>query len=492
MPRWDDRALSTLSGLDASFFALETRTMHLHVGAVLVFEPPLDGPQAAFERLRRVLLERIHLLPFLRRRVLGVPLGLGQPVWVDDPDFDLDYHVRRASLPSPGGTEELAAFVAETMGRPLDRARPLWELYVLEGLESGHGAAVVKLHHAVADGVAGVTGLAALLDLVPDPPPVAPPAEPWRPQPLPGTAELLAHGLSAYLGRIEDAATLLRRSVEAGVRLRRFVRRVVEEEELAPPVPFRVPRAPWNGPIGPHRRFAAAELPLAELRRAATAVGVTLNDALLAVVSGALRRWAPEVATERLVALAPVSLRPRRPARARLPEERAGNRVGAMLVALPTDVEDPVERLVAAARASRVAKAEARLVPDDLVEQWAGLALPALVARGAALATGLRAFAWVPPPCNLVVSNVPGPEIPLWCAGQELVGIYPVGPVAEGVGLNVTALSYRDHLGVGILACRDRVQHLDPSALAVALGDELAVVEKAAARQLGGDEELDA
>jgi len=478
--------MERLSGMDAAFLALETATMHMHVGAVMVFDPTgaevgADMPALHYERLRSVVEERIHLVPPLRRRVVRVPFGLQHPVWVDDPHFELDYHLRRASLPSPGGPAELSAFVADAAGRALDQESPLWEIHLVEGLESGHVALVPKVHHAMFDGASGFEVLASFLDTGPVPRAVAPSSLPWRPGPIPTEAELVASAVSSLTRQPERAAGAVRRTLGAVRDLAERNRRLREEDDLRPPPgPFRAPRTSLNGAISPHRRFAFTQVPLEEVRRVSRVFGGTVNDTVLAGVAGALRRLLAERGDrlhDPLVAMVPMSLRTEDDGGGR------GNRVSAMLVSLATAVADPVERLTTIAAGTRLAKDQAGVLSEELIGGWAQLAFPALSARLARVAGNLRLFDHLPPLCNVVVSNIVGPEFPLWCAGAKLVGLYPIGPIIEGVGLNVTVASYEGTLYVGILGCRELVPEVEH--LGGHLSDSFGELVKAAVRNGG-------
>ena len=477
--------MERLRGLDAAFLALETPTMHMHMAAVLVLEPPehtrSEPPALQIERMRHVVEERLHLVPLLRRRVLRVPFGLDHPIWADDPAFDPDYHLQRASLPAPGGPAELAAFVAAVASRPLDGGRPLWEMHFVEGLESGHVAVVPKLHHAVIDGVSGAETLAAFLDLLPDGRAVERPARRFRPEPLPGEIEVLGHALSSLARQPERAVDALRRTFGALRDLSERNRRLREEEELQPPpAPFRAPRTSLNGAISSQRRAAFAEVPLEEVSAVRHVFGGTVNDVVLAAVSGALRRLLAErgdTPGDPLVAMVPISVRT---------EEdlgTQGNKLSAMLVSLATTTADPVERLRIVAEGTRLAKEQARVLSEDLIRGWAQLASPALAARLARLSGNLRLFDHLPPLFNVVVSNIPGPDVPLWWAGARLAALYPVGPIVEGVGLNVTVISYVGTLHIGVVGCRELVPEVDH--LGHLLVDAFAELTKAAARQGG-------
>jgi diacylglycerol O-acyltransferase / wax synthase len=473
-----------LSGLDAGFLAMETATMRLHVSAVMVFEPesaPPDGPTLPFERVRQVVAERLHLVPPLRRRAVRVPFGLHHPVWVEDPDFDLDYHLRRVSVPAPGGPNELSALVGEVAGRPLDLDRPLWEMHVVEGLESGHFAVVTKLHHATIDGASGAEVLATFFDLGPEPRVVPPPDRPWQPEPIPNEYDLVTGALSSLTRQPERVASALRRTVGAVWGLSERNRRLREEEGIEPPpAPFRAPRTSFNGAISAHRRYAFLQAPLEDVRTVRKAFGGTVNDVVLACVAGSLRRLSTErgeVLDVPLVAMVPMSTR------SSADVGVLGNKVHAMLVSLATTVADPVERLRTISSGTRQAKEQARVLSEDLLREWAQLVVPALSSRLARLAGNLRLFDHVPALFNVLVSNIPGPDVPLWCAGARLVALYPVGPLAEGVGLNITVISYTGTLYVGILGCRSLVPEVDH--LAHHFSDALGELVKAATRTGG-------
>ena len=477
--------MERLRGLDAAFLAMETATMHMHMAAVLVLEPPDhasgEPPAVQADRMRAVVDERLHLVPLLRRRVLRVPFGLHHPVWADDPGFDLDYHLQRASLPAPGGPAELSAFVGGILSRPLDTGRPLWEMHVVEGLESGHLAVVPKLHHAVIDGVSGAQTLAAFLDLGPEGRAVPRRVSPWRPHPLPGDLEVLGHSLSSMVQEPERVIGSVRRTVGALWSLSERNRRLRDEDETRPPpAPFRAPRTSLNGSISAQRRAAFAEVPLEDLHTVRRAFGGTVNDVVLTAVAGALRRLLAERGEglgEPLVAMVPIS------ARAESDRGTQGNKLSAMLVSLATTVADPVVRLRLVAEGTRLAKEQARVLSEELIRGWAQLALPALSSRVARLSGNLRLFDHLPPLFNVVVSNIPGPDVPLWWAGARVVGMYPLGPILEGVGLNVTVVSYSGTLYVGVVGCRELVPEVDH--IGRLLGEAFAELCKAAERHGG-------
>ncbi len=469
-----------LDGLDAAFLSLEEGHNRLHVGAVLVLDPPegrrsLFSPSTRFAQIRRLVEERLHLVPPLRQRVVRAPLGLHHPVWVDDPAFDLDDHLRRASIPAPGGPRELEELVADLLARPLDLSRPLWEMVVVEGLRQDRTAVAARLHHAILDGVSGATVLAAFFDLRPHSSPVAGPAGPWDPPPLPSSPARWKHALGGLARQPETVLGVLQRGVDTVVGVAEHNQRLAEVGQRPPPSPFRAPRTSLNGSLSDRRRLATLTLPLQDAKLVRSAFGGTVNDVVLAGVAGAVRRLLErreETPTGSLVALVPVSTRDE--------EERGalGNRVGGMLISLATELDDPVARLVTIARGTAEAKAQQPMTGGRLVEDLARMAPPVVASRLARWAAGLRVFDRLPPLANLTVSSVPGPPMGLFCAGARVVALYPIGPVAEGMGLNVTAMSYEDTLYFGLLGCRRLVP--DVQDLAICLDDAFAELVAAA------------
>ena len=470
-----------LTGLDGAFLSLESPTTHLHILGALIFDPSGVAGGVEFGDIREMVAERVHLVPPFRMRMLEVPFGLQHPSMVDDPEFDIDYHVRRTSLPRPGRRRELAALVADLASRPLDRRKPLWEFHVVEGLEHGHLAMVSKVHHAIIDGVSGAEVMAAFFDLSPEPVPralfgrdtagrqpgqsggaTAPSgaafgspvrsADPtWSPPPLPGELDRWRQVIGALPSQVDAVARTVTRTVTTA---RTLSGRNRELNGTLPPSPFEAPRTSINRAISPHRRVAFAELPLADMRRVGEVLGGTTNDIVLACTAGAMRRFFTERDEEletSLVAMVPVSVRSE-------DEQGAlGNRVSGMLTSLATGVEDPVARLRHISDGMRAAKEQSRSIGGEVFAAWAQATFPAVATRLSRLVTNFRVFDHVSPMFNLIVSNVPGPDFPLYMAGARMVAMYPLGPVMEGVGLNVTVFSYLDTIYVGIQACWDLV-----------------------------------
>ncbi len=443
--------MERLSGLDAMFFYLETPSSHMHVTGVYVLEPGESG--LSFDSVRDLVQSRLALAAPFRRRLVEVPLKLHHPVWVEDPNFDLDYHVRRAALPTPGGPEELSAYVGQVVGLPLDRTRPLWELYVVEGLDGGRLAVVGKIHHAAIDGVSGAEIMATLLDLEPHPPERLV-LDTWRPEAIPGDAELMAMALALLAGHPIRAARTAQRVVES-------VLHVSEHNRTAgvvpPPSPFSAPRSRINQALTAHRRVAFAEMSLDEVKAVKNRFACKVNDVVLATCAGALRAHLlqeGDLPEEPLVAMVPISVRTEEEAGA------LGNRVSAMLVSLATDIADPAERLSAIAQGMAVAKAQEEMIGVDVLTDWTEFTFPGLIGRASRLVSSTRVFDRLRPAFNVTISNVPGPPFPLYLAGSRLVTMYPLGPVAEGAGLNITVMSYCGTLYFGLNACRESVPGL--------------------------------
>jgi diacylglycerol O-acyltransferase len=475
--------MQQLTGLDAAFLAMETPSVYGHVGSVCVLDPTTAPEPLTLERLQQVVASRLHLIPPFRRRLVEVPLGLDQPYWIEDPDFDIEYHVRELALPSPGDDRQLTEQTARLHSRPLDRTRPLWELYLIGGLAGGRLAIYTKVHHAAIDGVSGNDLLAALVDLSPQGREMEP-APPWTSDDVPNPLALLARSAIALTGQPLRAARMsveLFRSLQtlaaSPVRPRIFDRLLGQEHpnDVLPSAGLRAPSTPFNRSISPHRRWAFRQLPLAEVKEVRTPGGLTVNDVVLAVCAGALRRWLTDhdaLPPQPLIASVPVSIR------AADHRGTSGNRVSAMLAALPTNMADPVERLRLTHEAMRAAKEQHGALPANLLADVTEFAMPALAGQAARLAARLRLVERISP-FNLFISNVPGPNVPLYYAGAELIAYYPLSAIADGQGLNITVLGYRATLFFGLLADRELVPDLET--MADYLVEELQLLRAAAA-----------
>jgi WS/DGAT/MGAT family acyltransferase len=375
-------------------------------------------------------------------------------VWAEDPDFDVDYHLRPAALPAPAGLDELAGFTAEFLSSPLDHRRPLWEMRVIEGLPDGMVAGVTKVHHSAIDGVSGAELTANLLDLEPEPP-VEPVTEEDDREPPPSSWQLLRRSAAGLALQPVTVATALAQAGAAAGRVWRLNR---SSPVPPPPTPFSAPATPFNARVGPRRRVAFAQLDLGDVTFVREAFGATINDVTLAVCAGGLRAYLDGKdlrPTKDLVAAVPMSVRT---------EDNAntlGNRLTAMLVTLATTIEDPAERLQAIVAGARRAKDQSRAIGADTLAALAEL-LPPIVGPGIGrLIAGLRLLERPRPLFNVMISNFRGPPFPLYCAGAKLVAAYPLGPLIAGAALNITLQSYLDTLFVGLVGDADAVPDLD-------------------------------
>ena len=455
--------MQRLSGTEAAFLYLETPSTHMHVTGTLVLDPgSLDGREPLGE-VRRLLEERLHLLPPFRRRLVQIPLGAAHPVWIEDPDFDLDAHLERWELPAPGSRAELEELVGELAGRPLDRSRPLWHMDIIEGLEHGRIAAVARIHHAAIDGVSGAELMASLFDLTPEIAPVPPPDEPWVPDPVPTDASLLAGAVG------EGARSPLRLMSALSGSLRSFVSRAGRTSTAPRVRPFSAPRTPFTGAVTPRRSVAFGRSSLADVRAVGSAVGATVNDVLLGATTSSLRSYLAHhgaLPDAPLVAAMPISARGEG-------EVELGVQVSVMLVPLPVHLDDPLARLREINGHTSALKADRAARGGDSLADWAELTPPALLSGVARFYSGARLADVHPPIHNLVVSSIPGPPVPLFIAGATLEATYPMGPLIEGSGLNVTVLTNLGNVDVGIIACPDLV----PEVAELARGFEAGVAE---------------
>src|SRR4051794_38980089 len=460
-----------LTSLDAQFLALETNRQAGHVGGLAIVDTSTrPGGSIACSDLKALLRERLPLLPPFKWKLVEVPLGLDYPYWIDDPDFDLDFHVRELALPAPGSDAQLSEQVARIFSRPLDRARPLWELYVIHGLESGYTAVLTKIHHALIDGLSGAEIMGLLLDMTPegrDDLPEPPDVETNGGGP-PGQLEMLGRGLLGVpryplralrslpralpnvehvgpLGQIPGVTTL----GHIADRLQRTITR-------SPAIPrpnIDAPMTSFNGRVSPHRRFAFGEMGLEEVKDVKNVYGVTVNDVVVSICAGAVRRWLiehDELPDGPLIAQIPVSVRTGEQA------GTYGNRILLMSVPFHSDIPDPIERLQTTHDSLADMKERHRALPAELLQDANHFIPPAVFHRAAQLtfrlSTGVGRPAW-----NLVVSNVPGPQFPLYLAGAKLVANYPVSVITDGMGLNITVMSYNGDMDFGIVADRDQM-----------------------------------
>lgn len=451
-----------MSGTDASFLYFETPSSHMHVLGTIVLDAS-SQPGWGADELVALIESRLDLLPDFRRRVSIATLMLHRPFWVDVPDVDVAAHVSRVQV--QGGMPELADQVASFASQQLDRRRPLWEALVVEGLDDGRVGVIFKIHHCATDGVGAARILAALFDLTPE---GRTPEELQQAKelldgtlrPPPGLVDVAVHTVTGALSMPLKAGRVVPNAVRSVARLVRH--QVGSDESSGGAVPLRAPRAPFNGRITPARAVAYADLSLADVKAIKTAAGCTVNDAVIAICGGALRLYLEQVdglPDKSLIAAVPVSVRGG--------DESSANAVSAMFTTLATDVADPLERLAVVRQANTVAKGVHAAVGEQLLGQMTELASPPIMTALARAYTTLRLADLHPVVHNVVISNVPGPPVPIHLDGCRVVGLYPLGPVMEGPGLNITVVSYADRVDVGIIACRERMPDVADLAAAV-------------------------
>ncbi len=453
--------MQRLSSQDASFLHLEDAVSHMHIGAVGILEGPPASYDAFLERVRANLAK----VPRYRQRVHFVPLALGRPVWVDDPHFNLDYHLRRTALPAPGGDDELRLLVARVMSQQLDRHKPLWEMWMIEGLVEGRWAFLSKTHHSMVDGVAGAELLSAILDEQREPEVAGP--EAWVPERQPFGAELAVRAIGwRALSPFEGLSSALSSPRAPAQRAVEAVQGLLTMSGL-----LRPPRvSSLNGPIGPHRRWDWARARLSAVKLVRDALGGTVNDVVLAAIAGGFRELLASRGerTDGVVrTLVPVSVR--------TAGEHAeyNNRVSAVFADLPISVEDPVERLVSMTRQMEYLKRSHEAVAGDVLVGLSGFA-PAML-----LALSLRAVTRVPQrSVNTVTTNVPGPQRPLYAAGRRMLECFPYVPLAGHVRVGVAIFSYDGALNFGVTGDYDTAP--DIGVLCAGIEHSVAVLLKAA------------
>jgi WS/DGAT/MGAT family acyltransferase len=452
-----------LSSLDASFLYLERPSVHMHVAGLIVFDPRPDGP-LLFDDVKRVVEARIHRVPRMRQRVVPIPRNLGRPVWVDDARFDLGFHLRRSALPDPGGHEELAAAVGRILSRPLDRARPLWELYVFEGVEKGRAAVLLKLHHALADGMAGLAIGSILVDPTPDA--AIGEAVDWKPAPMPTNRDLM----SAAIGEIvHDPVDAVRTIAAAPARAAQVVSETLTGASAILGMGQR-PDGPFDVRIGPYRRFAMTDVPFERLHDIRAALGGTINDIVVTVVAEGLhdllRHRGEPVRGRSLRLMIPVSVR--------APDQGmdVANRVAPAFVDVPVGTMSPKGRLARVRAATIELKRSGMAESADQIIALGAYAPPALHAAAARLASRGPWF-------NLVLSNVPAPQLPLYLAGAPMLASYPSLPLGENAALSIACTSLGGTMAFGLTADWDAVPDIDVLASGIERGvDRLSQVAR--------------
>jgi WS/DGAT/MGAT family acyltransferase len=478
----DAEPLRRLSGQDAVFVYGETASMPMHtIGTVILDPSDVPGGRFGYEEILATLEARIHLVPPFRQRLLEIPLGLGHPMLVDDPEFRLVNHVHHLAVHAPGTLRELGEIVGDIAARPLDRSQPLWEMWVVEGLQERRIALVTKLHHCMIDGASGASQMAHLMDLEADAKP-EPPAGPWDPAPLPTALERMRGSLTSRLVNPIRMGELVLQTAQ-GLRSRRSAQREtrVPGGEVPPLFDGGAPETPFNRALSPRRSVAYGGASLSDVKRIKNAFGVTVNDVVLGACALSVRRYLEArgaLPEEPLFCLVPVSTKSE--------DEKAGlfNKVSVMVVELPTQLESPEAMIAAIHRNAADAKRVFSAIEHDLVPAWLQYLPPLLTRATAQLYSDWKlADRRGPPGANLVVSNMMGPPVPLYFGGARVEAVYPMGPVGEGLGLNFTVLSNMGRLDVGVLACPDIVPEV--WALAEGFGRAVAELRLAAEKREG-------
>jgi WS/DGAT/MGAT family acyltransferase len=437
-----------LTGLDSSFLHLEGDDTHMHVASTILFE----GPAPGYVEFRDHIASRLHLVPRFRQKLAFVPFHQGRPKWVDDPHLNLDYHVRHTSLPEPGSEEQLRTLAARFFSQALDRSKPLWELWLVEGLKDDRFAVIGKSHHCLVDGVSGVDITTVLFDVEEDPAPPPQAPEPWIPEPPPSEAQLLAEALVERAVSPAEGLRLARRALRGP---RRALRRLSESAAAAGAFAWAgmaAPDTPFNVPIGPHRRFAWVRTSLPDLKRVKNAFGGTVNDVVLAVVTGGLGRYlrarGHQTNDLEMRAMVPVSVRTAGE------HGDLGNRVSAMMAPLPVWCEDPEERMRLITETMGDLKESKQALGASLLTELADFAPPTLTGQAARLQSRQRFF-------NLVVTNVPGPQFPLYLMGKRMLRVFPMVPLAKNQALCVGAMSYDGQVNFGLIGDYDAMADLE-------------------------------
>ncbi|HEY2535719.1 MAG TPA: wax ester/triacylglycerol synthase family O-acyltransferase [Solirubrobacteraceae bacterium] len=441
--------LDRLTPVDASFLHQEGASSHMHVGGLTIVEGPPPPMEEFLEQIRM----RLHLVPRYRHKLAHTALDSGRPVWVDDPSFNLEYHVRHTALPTPGEPEQLRGLTARIFSQQLDRSKPLWEMWLIEGLKDDRFALISKTHHALIDGIAGIDLATVLFDLSPDPPPIKHSGRAWRPHPEPGTPELVAAGLK---GAVRAGVELAEGALDAFAHPERALSRTREAAEGIGEIVWAglnpAPETPLNVPIGPHRRFMGIGNRLEDFKLVKNAFGGTVNDVVLAVVAGALREFliARGLRTEgvELRALVPVSVR------AEDEHHQGGNRIVVMRGPLPVYIADPVQRLRFVSHAMEGLKESKQALGAEVIAGAQNFAPPTILAQASRLNFSTRLF-------NLIVTNVPGPQFPLYVLGREMLAAYPVAFLPENHALAIAIMSYNGQMNFGLLGDFDALPDID-------------------------------
>jgi WS/DGAT/MGAT family acyltransferase len=454
--------LDRLTSVDAGFLHQENPQSHMQLGGMTIFEGPPPPMEEFLEQIRR----RLHLVPRYRHKLAFTPLEAGRPVWIDDPNFNLEFHIRHTALPSPGGWEQLCSLTARIFSQALDRSKPLWEMWLIEGLKENRFALISKNHHALIDGIAGVDLATVLFDLSPAPPPIRNSGRAWQPHPEPGAPELIAAGLrSAVRGGIKVAEA----AFDALSRPDHTIARVRDAAEGIGEIIWAglnpAPDTPLNVPIGPHRRFVGVGCSLEDFKIVKNAFGGTVNDVVLAVVTGALRSFlisrGKQTEGVELRALVPVSVR------AEDEHHTAGNRILAIRGPLPVYIADPVHRMRFVSQSMDGLKESKAALGAEVIAGAQSFAPPTILAQASRLNFSTRLF-------NLLVTNVPGPQFPLYVLGRQMLEAYPVAFLPENHALAIAIMSYNGQMNFGLIGDFDALPDIDE--IGEAISSELAAL----------------
>src|SRR5947209_5467441 len=443
------RHLDRLTPVDASFLHQEGPSSHMHIGGLTLVEGPPPSMEEFLEQIRK----RLHLVPRYRHKLAYTAIDSGRPVWIDDPSFNLEYHVRHTALPSPGTWDQLQELTARIFSQQLDRSKPLWEMWLIAGPDDDRFALLTKTTHPLIDGIAGIDLATVLFDLSPEPPPIAHSGRPWQPHPEPGTAHLVAAGL---IGAVRAGVELLEGAIDAIAHPEHALARARETAEGVGEIVWAglnpAPETPLNVPIGPYRRFVGVTSELEDFKAVKNAFGGTVNDVVLAVVTGAMRSFllARKRHTEgvELRALVPVSVR------AEDQQHTAGNRIVVMRGPLPVYIADPLQRLKFVSGAMDGLKESKQALGAEMIEGAQNFTTPTFPAQASRLNFSTRLF-------NLIVTNVPGPQFPLYVLGREMIEIFPVAFLPENHSLAIAIMSYTGQMNFGLLGDFDSLPELD-------------------------------
>ncbi len=441
-----------MSPQDTWFLHLEDGVSHMHIASVAIFE----GPVPPFADILAMIEGKLPLVPRYRQVIKSVPFELGRAVWVDDAHFNLEYHVRHTALPAPGGEADLRKLVGRVMSQQLDRTKPLWEIWIVEGLEDDHWAVLAKTHHAMVDGVAGTDLLAVIMDVTPDP---APPVRvPWTPRPTPSGVKLVTEATVGLIKSPYEQTRALRASTralrQAAAQAGEVARGLITMAGLVRPTPA----SSLTGPIGPHRRYAWASTTVDEVKTVRKTLGGTFNDVILAAITNGFRELLGSrgESVERVVrTLVPVSIRPRDVSGRAVGDGTLENKVSAMFAELPVGIADPVERLEAISAQMEGLKESKQAVAGEALTTMSGFAPPMLLGLGMRLATKMPQRN-----VNTVTTNVPGPQLPLYLGGRRMLKAYPYVPLAGHVRIGVAIFSYDGQVNFGVTGDYDTTADL--------------------------------